>query len=112
MPIKGRSEVDVFQKDFRFVPIAENFGSVVLVKNDKEQQTSSMVVHIFGCWPILAIIMLMTSVMGIFVWIAVSAVNSAACTYRVTHKNFIIIIIIIIIIYLFKVGGGNSFKEN
>ena len=67
--------MDVFQKDFRFVPVAENFGSVVLVKTDKGQQTSSMVVHIFGCWPILAIIMLMTSVMGIFVWIAVSAIN-------------------------------------
>ena len=67
--------MDVFQKDFRFVPIAENFGSVVLVKTNTGQQTSSMVVHIFGCWPILAVILLMTSVMGIFVWIAVSALN-------------------------------------
>ncbi len=75
LPIHGREEVEVFQKDFRFILVAHNPGSALLLKKvSPESITDSITNLVLQIWPVVLVVMLMGSILGTFLWFAVISV--------------------------------------
>ena len=70
----GRSEIETFQSDYKFVPIVASPGIAFIVRDPLAEldRTAAIMSSLAGCWPAIIIIFLFSMVAGIFVWVAVS----------------------------------------
>lgn len=70
----GRSEIERFQSDYRYVSIITSPGIAFIVRDPLAEldRTATIMTSLLGCWPSIIIIFLFSMVAGIFVWIAVS----------------------------------------
>ncbi len=72
LPVNGRKEIEVYENNFRFILVANNPGSVLLVKTvSSESITRSIVKLPLKIWPLLVIVVSMGSICGILLWIVV-----------------------------------------
>lgn len=69
----GRSEIETFQSDFKYVSIITSPGIAFIVRDPLAEldKTATIMTSLAGCWPAIIIIFLFSVVAGIFVWIAV-----------------------------------------
>ncbi len=72
LPIHGREELEMYGNDFRFILVANNPGSVLLVRRvTSESVTESIKNLVLSIWPVLLVVILMGSIFGAFLWLAV-----------------------------------------
>lgn len=70
----GRSEIEVFQSDYRYVSIISSPGIGFIVRDPLAEldRTAAIMGSLASCWPSIIIIFLFSMVAGIFVWTLVS----------------------------------------
>ncbi len=81
LPMYGREEIDIYQDNFQFVLVANNPGSILLVKKVlPESITKSITELVLKIWPVLLVVVLMGSICGTLLWMAVTISHYASST--------------------------------
>ena len=76
LPAYGREEIEVYQENFRFILVAYNPGSALLVnKVSSESITKSITKLAFKIWPVILVVLLMGSITGTLLWMAVNFIT-------------------------------------
>ncbi len=92
LPFDGREEFEVLQNNFRFILVAYNPGSALLVKKvSPESITESVTRLVLKIWPVLLVVVLMGTISGTLLWIAVTFENILFLSLTESGKHYYLV---------------------